>query len=167
MSSRTLVTDSQDVIGLKVEYMEPFVQAALTVLEEVSGSSPEPGPLGLAGTTFPAASTNIAARVGGCLAGDVVYSMSGPTARELAGMITGAKAHGFGRVMGSALARLGEMLARETGLALFRQGLDCVVSSPIIFQGLNVEFTVVEPALSVPIETSAGRLLVSVAVRNA
>jgi CheY-specific phosphatase CheX len=150
---------------LKVEYMKPFVQAACAVLEQVSGAA-RPGPLGLLGTTFPAASINVATRVGGSLRGDVVYSMSSRTAQKLAGLLIGAEAHGFGRLTGSGLARLGDMLAHETNRSLADLGLDCHVGSPTVFQGMNVEFSAAAPALAVSIETSAGQVDVNVAVKD-
>lgn len=149
-----------------MEYMEPFIQAARAVLEDVSKGRAVTGPLSLLGTTFPTAATNIAARIDGELSGDVVYSMSGSTAQRLSELLTGAETHRFGRAMGSGLSQLGAMLALRTGQKLSDQGHRCEVGSPIVFQGLNVEFTVTEPALAVPIETDAGEVYVSVAVSN-
>jgi len=151
---------------LKVEYIEPFVKAARSVLEQVSGDSVEAGILTLLGTTFPTASTNIAARIDGSLKGDVVYSMSGETAEKLAASITGTAARGFGRLTGCGLGRLGAMLAEQTSRTLDELGMNCEISSPIVFQGMNVEFAVPEPALSVPINTQAGEMYVSLAVRK-
>ncbi|MEN6521599.1 MAG: hypothetical protein ABFD46_10690 [Armatimonadota bacterium] len=151
---------------MKVEYMEPFVEAARSVLEQVAGGAVEPGMLSLLGTTFPTASTNIAARIDGSLKGDVVYSMSSETAQKLVTSVMGAETRGFGRTAGFGLNQLGAMLAEQTDRVLSEQGIDCEISSPIVFQGMNVEFAVPEPALSVPIDTEAGELKVSVAVRR-
>ena len=126
----------------------------------------EPGPLGLLGTTFPAACVNIATRVNGALRGDVVYSMSSLTAQMLAGRLVDAEIHGFGRLAGSGLAQLGDMLAMRSSQTLSEQGLGCEISSPTVFQGLNVEFSAIAPALSVPIDTDAGRIDINVAVRS-
>ena len=161
------ITYRQELISLKVEYMELFVQAASSVLKKYSEDSIEPGPLGLLGTTFPTASINIAARIKGSLEGDIVYSMSSQTAKKLAGVVTGTETHSFGRVMGSGLVRLGDMLADQTGRILKERGLHCEISSPTVFQGMNVEFSVTAPALAIPINTSAGRIDVNVAVNDA
>jgi chemotaxis protein CheX len=151
---------------LKVEYVEPFVEAARSVLERVANGPAQAGSLGLAGTTFSAASVNIAARISGILSGDVMYSMSNATAQKLAGAVTGSEARAFGRSMGQGLGQLGVMLARETTKILTERGLRCEISSPLVFQGLNVEFTVEEPALSVALATEAGQLSVNVAVSD-
>lgn len=151
---------------MKVEYVEPFVQAACSVFEQVTGGRAKPGPLGLLGATFPAACVNIATRVNGTLRGDVVYSMSSSTAQALAGRLVNAEIHGFGRLAGTGLAQLGNMLAEKSSWLLSEQGLGCLISSPTVFQGLNVEFSAIAPALSVPIDTDAGRIDVNVAVKN-
>jgi chemotaxis protein CheX len=151
---------------VKVEYMDPFVEAARAVLEEVCGGRAKPGALGLLGTTFATASINIAARIDGTLVGEVVYSMSSRTAQKLAGLLVKAETHGFGRLTGTGLAELGCMLAKESARLLAEQGHDCRFSSPIVFRGLNVEFSVIAPALTVPIDSDAGQVEVKVAVRN-
>jgi len=151
---------------LKVEYMEPFVQAVRSVLEQVSGGRAQAGPLSLLGTTFPTACTNIAVRVNGSLEGDVVYSMSSLTAQKLAGLLVGAETYGFGRLTGSGLIQLGNMLVQQTGRFLIERGIKCDVSSPTVFQGLNVEFSVTAPALAVSVDTEAGQVDINVAVRN-
>jgi chemotaxis protein CheX len=144
--------------------MEPFIQAAHSVLAQLSEGCVDTGSLNLAGTTFPTANTNIAAHVDGSLIGDLVYSMSGSTARKLACVITGNEVREFGRMMRQGLDQLGVMLTEETRRILCEQGLECEIGAPIIFQGLNVEFAAAEPALSVLVDTNAGQLNVSVAV---
>lgn len=159
-------TRAQKGNGLKVEYVEPFVEAASAVLRQVSGGSVKSQPLGMLGTMFPAACVNIVSRVDGSLRGDVVYSMSSMTAQKLAGLLVGAEPYGFGRLLGSGLSQLGDMLARETGSILNNRGLDCNISGPTVFQGLNVEFSSATPALAVPLDTAAGRIDINVAVRS-
>lgn len=146
--------------------MEPFVQAACSVLERVSGGPAEPGRLGLLGKTFPTACVNITSHVSGSLRGDVVYSMSGLTAQKLAGLLAETEVRGFGRLTGDGLAQLGEMLTKRTEQLLGEQGLKCGISGPTVFQGLNVEFSAIAPALAISISTDAGQVDVSVAVRN-
>ena len=146
--------------------MEPFVQAARLVLREVSGGGATAGPLGLLGNTFPTAATNIAAKLEGTLAGDVVYSMSVATAEQLAGNLAGREVHGFGRLMGAGLTELGKLLSERTSRLLAERGHECEVSAPVVFQGLNVEFTMTEPALAASIQTNVGQVNVSVAVTD-
>lgn len=146
--------------------MEPFVRAARSVLEAVSGGCAESGQLGLRGTTFPTAATNIAVRVNGTLEGDLIYSMSSQTARKLATKLTGREARVFGRVTGSGLSQLSSLLIEKTAEMLIQQGEQCEISNPTIFQGMNVEFSVNAPALAVPIDTDAGQVDINVAVRK-
>lgn len=146
--------------------MEPFIQAACLVLKRISGGRADTGPLGLMGTTFPTACVNIAARVSGNLQGDVVYSMSSQTAEKLAELLTGAEAHGFSRLTGSGLVQLGSMIAQETGCLLGRNGIDCEISRPTVFRGLNIEFSAVAPALGISVDTEAGQVDINLAVRH-
>ncbi len=146
--------------------MEPFIEGACSVLKRISGGRVETGALGLMGTTFPTACVNIAARVSGNLQGDIVYSMSSQTADKLAEMLTGARDHGFSRLTGSGLVKLGSMLAQETGCLLGRNGMHCEISRPTVFRGLNIEFSAVAPALAVSVDTDAGQVDINLAVRN-
>ena len=156
----------QEGIRLKIEYVEPFIEAACSVLGRISGGSAEAGPLNLLGTTFPTACTNIVIRISGTLQGEVVYSMTSQTAHKLTGKLVGAEVHGFGRLAGAGLIELGEKLVRHTGRLLAKRGMSCEISGPTVFQGLNVEFSVLSPALTMQISTAAGPVNVSVAVRN-
>lgn len=146
--------------------MEPFVEAACEVLEQVSGGPAVPGALSLLGTTFPSEAVNVGSQISGALDGDVVYGMSGQTAQKLAGLFTGVDAPGFGRAVGNGLAEFGGMMAGRTRRQLAQSGKECEVSSSAVFRGLNVEFFVKVPALSVPIDTAVGPVRVNVAVRN-
>ncbi len=146
--------------------MGPFLVAACSVLEEVSGSEVKRGSLNLLGARFPTAAVNIAARVDGSLAGGVVYSMTGLTAQELASRLTGRQCGRFDRVVGMGLGQLGVMFADATGRVLAQHGYSCRISGPTVFQGLNVEFSAEAPALCTPIETAAGAVDVNVAVKD-
>lgn len=151
---------------VKVEYIEPFIEAARSVLEDALGEKVTTGAISLSGTVFKSASVNLATRVDGTLNGEAVFSMSSQTAQRLSGLMTGTEARSFGKLMGNGLSELGRKLARTSADLLQSRGHNCQVSSPIVFQGLNVEFTAAEPALSIPIETEAGLVEVSVAVAN-
>lgn len=151
---------------MKTEHIEPFVESACTVLAGLSDTPVAQQPLSLLGTPFSTASINIAARVDGLLAGEIVYSMSGQTARSLASRVTGRECRGFGKTTGSGLALLGEMLAQDACRLLHSRGFPCSVSNPMVLQGLNIEFSTSAPALSVPIDTDAGEVSVNVAVRD-
>lgn len=142
------------------------MKAACEVLEQVSGGPVVPGTLSLQGTTFPSEAVNVGSQISGALDGDVVYDMSGTTAQKLAGLLTGVKTHGFGRAVGNGLAELGEKMAGETRRQLSESGRRCDISGPSVFRGLNVEFFMKAPALSVLIDTNAGPVRVNVAVRN-
>ena len=151
---------------MKVDFVEPFVRGACSVLERILGSPTALGQLSLLGMTYSVGNVNVAARVSGSLRGEVVYSMSSLTAQKFADLTVGGGARGFGPLTGSALARLGDMIGQETERLLSEMGQPCDVGSPIVLQGINVEFSAVTPALAVPIETDAGQVKVSVAVRD-
>lgn len=151
---------------MKVEYVESFVQAACAVLEQLSGCGVTPGALDLRGTVFPSASVNIVSVVNGALSGGVVYSMTCLTAQKLAGMVVGSGVHGFGKATGNGLSAIGQMLADRTRESLAGSGFDCEINGPVVFQGMNVEFSVSAPALAVSIDTGMGQVDVNVAVRN-
>ena len=151
---------------MKVEYMQPFVEAACAVLERISAGPARAGALSLLEATFASASVNVAAQVSGSLRGEVVYNMSSPTAKKLVGLIAGDEARGFGWLLGIGMARFGAMLGEETVRLLAEGGHQCQISGPLVFRAMNVEFALNAPGLSVPIETDAGQVHVNVAVCN-
>ena len=151
---------------MKVEYMEPFVRAACSVLERIAGGRADRRALELLGTTFPTACMNLAARISGDLQGEVVYSMSSETAKKLAKLLVGEGIHGFGRMTGKGLAALGGMLVEATEELLGRDGMICEMGRPTVFQGLNVEFSTADPALAVSVDTEAGQVDINLAVRD-
>ncbi len=152
---------------MKTEHIEPFIESACSVLAGLSDTPVTQQSLSLLGTPFSTASINIAARINGPLSGEVVYSMSGQTARSLASRVTGRECRDFGKTTGSGLAQLGAMLAEDVCRLLEARGYPCSVSSPMVLQGLNIEFSTAVPALSVPLDTDAGEVSVNVAVRDA
>jgi chemotaxis protein CheX len=153
-------------VQLKIEYTQPFLDSALVTLQCLSGSPATLGPLSLMGASFTGASVNVATRVRGSLEGDVICSMSYPTAQFLAEMTTGSAIHGFGEPLRRGLVGLAKMWGDQARLLLAEMGHECEVADPIVFQGLNVEMAMTQTALTAPIETLVGQVNVSVAVRN-
>jgi CheY-specific phosphatase CheX len=151
---------------LKIEYLDPFVDAVRDTLSDTLSCATTPGPVSLLGPTFYAAAVNVSAQVKGALNGPAVYSMSSETAQELAGRLTGVKTHGFGPQLGHGLSTLANMWTDSAKRRLMEMGLACEIDGVTVFHGLNVEFSVNEPALAAAVETDAGRVNVSVAVRH-
>lgn len=151
---------------MKIEYMQPFVEAACSALERVCGQPTTAGTLRLMDATFPGASVNLAMRVRGSLCGDVLCSMSDATARRLAAKVSGADVAGFGRVLHEGLVAFSDAWSAQAARILAETGFACEVDAPIVFRGLNVELATAQPALITPVETPSGQTLISVAVSD-
>ncbi len=153
------------VVGLKVEFVEPFVRSAEMVLAEVCGQAAA-GPLGLLGREFTANATSIAVCIEGHLAGEVVYSMSCKSAERMLSCIEEAGAtSGIARGH-NGLGRLGARLADRAVAELRRFGLECRAAEPIVVRGYAVEFSAAVPALTVVVNTACGDVAVNVAVSD-
>jgi CheY-specific phosphatase CheX len=79
-------------------------------------------------------------------------------------MVLGTEHHVFGRQVGGALSRLGDELSDTTMQLLSANGIECSITSPTVFQGMNIEFSSPSPALAVPIRMAAGQVDIIVAV---
>jgi len=151
---------------LKIELLDPFVDGVYATLNETLRCKASPGPMSLLGPAFYTSPVNVAVRVKGPVEGSAVYSMSSETAQELTGRLTGVRPNGLGPELGKGLSDLGAMWVERASQGLRKMGLTCEMGGVIVFHGLNVQYFGDEPALAAPVETDAGRVDVSVAVRD-
>lgn len=138
---------------MKVEYVSPFVEAAVSVLGQVIGAASTRGSLSVKPQTFTSEQINIVCEIVGPIQGQVLYGMSQLTAIRIASqMMGGEKLTMFDTLAASAVAELGNMISGNALTLLSSSGYACDISPPNIIQGANVRCCKVElPALVIPI----------------
>jgi chemotaxis protein CheX len=137
---------------MRVEYINPFISAAYSVLEMVLGVQPEKGQLAMRPGIFTTQQCSIVMGVTGKVEGTVIYGMSLPTADKIASHMIGQPIRTFDALAASAIAELGNMITGNAAALLAEKGYTCDISPPSIIRGSNVKISTVNtPALVVPI----------------
>lgn len=138
---------------MKVEYISPFVEASLNVLETIVNSTPERGQLSARPQVFTTQQVNIVCGITGAIEGQVIYGMSIIGADKLASKMLGAPVVTFDQLAASAIAELGNMISGNSMTLLSSQGYSCDITPPTIVKGSNVKISTLNiPALVIPLK---------------
>ena len=152
---------------MRVEYINPFVEAAFNVLTEVLGVELTRGELYLKETSQPA--LGVAAFVGlaGDVEGRVLLDMSGDTALEIASAMNGEELKELDSLGIATITELANMITGQAVTKLHDLGYKFDLTPPSLITGENivVSDSGVE-ALIVPVELPQGKLEVNVAIRE-
>ncbi|MBC7286479.1 MAG: chemotaxis protein CheX [Armatimonadetes bacterium] len=154
-----------EVLALRVEYVEPFIQAAFYVLQEVAGAKCERGPLSMRkGTTFTTNEITVVVGVTGQIQGMGLYGMSVATALKVAGAMMGQELVALDEMALSAVSELGNMVSGQAATLLAEAGLQCDITPPTVIRGVGIEISVHVPVLTVPVSTDKGNISIDIAV---
>ena len=152
---------------MRVEYINPFVEAAFSVLKEVLAEELKRGELYLKSTSQPV--LGVAAIIGltGEVEGRVLIDMSKETALGVASAMNEEKLSDFGDLGKATIGELANMIAAQAVTKLADIGFEFDLTPPAIITGENMQVNDgnVE-ALIVPIVMSHGKLEINVAVRE-
>ncbi len=152
---------------MRVEYINPFVEAAFNVLKEVLQADIRRGELYLKSTTMPV--LGVAALVGlaGDVEGRVMFDMSKPTALAVASAMNGEQLSNFDELVKATITELANMITAQAVTKLHDLGFRFDLTPPALFTGDNMEVSDHEvEALIVPMETPQGKIEINVAIRE-
>ncbi len=152
---------------MRVEYINPFVEAAFNILKEVVDSDIKRGELYLKSTSQPVLGVAAIVGLAGDVEGRVLFDMAQPTALAIAGQMNGEELTSFDDLAKATITELANMITAQAVTKLHELGFTFDLTPPAIFTGENMEISDsgVE-ALIVPIELSQGKLEINVAVRE-
>ncbi len=152
---------------MRVEYINPFVEAAFNVLKEVLNTEVKRGELYLKSTSQPV--MGVAALVGlaGNVEGRVLFDMSFDTALAVASDMNGEKLEKLDDLAKATITELANMITAQAVTKLHELGFTFDLTPPAIFTGENMEVTDSEvEALIVPMVLPQGKIEINVAVRE-
>jgi chemotaxis protein CheX len=154
---------------MRVEYINPFVEATFNVLKEVLNTDVKRGELYLKSTTM--AIQGVAALVGlaGDVEGRVLFDMTRETALEVAGAMNGQKFTQLDELAKSTIQELANMITAQAVTKLHDLGFKFDLTPPALFTGENMEVSnnLKVEALIVPMQLGPhGKLEVNVAIRE-
>ncbi len=152
---------------MRVEYINPFVEAAFNILKEVVDSDIKRGELFLKSTSQPVLGVAAIVGLAGDVEGRVLFDMAENTALAIAGQMNGETLTELNDLAKATITELANMITAQAVTKLHELGFTFDLTPPAIFTGENMEVSDsgVE-ALIVPIELNQGKLEINVAVRE-
>lgn len=146
---------------MNVEYINPFIEASQSVMAMMTGKSPKLGRVYLRKSPFQ--SDNIAVIVGltGKIRGQVIISLSKPTALHVASMMMGGMpVPEFDEISKSAISELANMIMGNTATLLANRGIGIEITPPSLLMGDNLTITPSNMrTICVPLELDDGHLM--------
>jgi chemotaxis protein CheX len=153
---------------MRVEYINPFVEAAFNVLKEVLDTDVKRGDLYLKSTTM--SIMGVAALVGlaGDVEGRVLFDMTKTTALNIAGAMNGEEFSVLDDLAKATITELANMITAQAVTKLHDLGFKFDLTPPALFTGENMEISNREvEALIVPMELGThGKIEINVAIRE-
>jgi chemotaxis protein CheX len=152
---------------MRVEYINPFVEAAYNIIKEVLQTDVERKDLYLKKTTQPV--MGVAALVGlaGDVEGRVLIDMSQETAIKIASTMNGEELTSMDELVKATITELANMITAQAVTKLFDLGFKFDLTPPSIITGENMSVSNADvEALIVPLEMPQGLVEINVAIRE-
>ena len=152
---------------MRVEYINPVVETAYSVLKEVLNGEVKRGDLYLKSTSMPV--MGVVAVVG--LAGDVearvLFDMTMETAMKIASRMNMEELTAFDELAKATITELANLITAQAVTKLHDLGFKFDLTPPALFTGEKMEIANQEvEALIVPMITEQGKIEVNVAIRE-
>ena len=152
---------------MRVEYINPFVEAAFNVLKEVIGPELKRGELYLKKTSQSVLGVTAIIGLTGDVQGRVLFDMSSETAVKIASAMNGEELAGMDELAKATIAELANMITGQAVTKLHDLGFTFDLTPPALITGDSMEVSDSDTeALIVPVETPQGKLEINVAVRE-
>ncbi|MGE5589064.1 MAG: chemotaxis protein CheX [Bacillota bacterium] len=153
---------------MKAEFINPFVSAALQVLQTECRVTARKGQISI--QESPLASDDLTVLIGvtGRVQGLVLYNMSEKTAKSMVSAMTGEPIPVFDKMSESAIAELGNVITGIASGELEAAGYPCTIAPPSLISGRGVMIsTLTIKRLVIPLELDAmGSIQIHVALRE-
>ena len=153
---------------MKVEFLNPVIQAATEVLESELGTETERGNLRLQKSSTTTDEVTALVGVTGTVSGMVMYSMSQATALGIASRLMGQEFDDFDDLAQSGIGELGNVITGRAGVLLSEAGYPSNITPPALVVGKGTMVTTLDlNRLVFPLETDVGSLEVQIVLKAA
>lgn len=152
---------------MRVEYIEPFVAAAMNILESELGIQVERGSLRADGSYFTTKEVSVLIGITGEVEGNVVYGVHRSVALDIAGKMMGQPQKQLDDLAKSAIAELGNIITGHASAIFEKNKIACAISPPslIIGKGTRIQ-TAGIPRLIIPLDIGFGEIEIGVSLRE-
>lgn len=144
---------------MNVEFINPFVGAAMTVLQTMLNEEPKRGQIAVMPACFTNDQVNVVLGVVGHVTGTVILGMSLVTADRIASTMIGYPVKTFDALASSAVGELGNMISGHALCEMAAAGIICDLAPPTVIRGSNVRISMGNSAaIKIPLELTQGTL---------
>ena len=152
---------------MRVEYINPFVEAAFNTIKTVLGVDIVRGKLYLKDTSQPVLGVAVLVGLAGDVEGRVIFDMEKTTALKIASDMNGETLTEMDELVKATIMELANMITGTAVTRLQDLGFSFDLTPPVLFSGEKMELanTGVE-ALIVHVDLPQGRLEINVAIRE-
>jgi len=152
---------------MKAEFINPFLQAATTVLESELGSAPQRGNIGLQRSAYTSNEVTAVVGVTGTVSGMVMFSMAESTARSMVGVMMGQEFPEFDALAQSGIAEIGNVITGRAAVLLAEAGFPSDLAPPMLIVGKGTLLSTLDvQRLVIPLESEFGSIEVQVALKE-
>ncbi|WP_219838523.1 chemotaxis protein CheX [Paenibacillus sp. R14(2021)] len=137
---------------MKAEYINPFLESAKIVIEQVIQIRPSTGQLGVKDIKFVESYIWIQIGINGQMNGDIVFGLSEEVALKMVSAMMGGYAISEMDEMGkSAISELGNMISGNASTMLFNQGVRVDITPPKVVHSAQAAGFKETKALTIPL----------------
>ncbi|MFD2610839.1 chemotaxis protein CheX [Paenibacillus gansuensis] len=137
---------------MKAEYINPFLEAARIVIEQVINIRPSTGALGVKDVVFVEKYVWIQIGMTGQMSGDIVFGLHEEVAlRLVSAMMGGYHITEMDDMTQSAISELGNMISGNASTMLFNQGVRVDITPPKLMHSASAAAFVPKRALTIPL----------------
>jgi chemotaxis protein CheX len=153
---------------MKVQLVNPFVTAAVTVLSEETGQPVQRGGIQLEVDPYTTEDVTALIGISGEVRGSMFLSMSETTALCILSTLLGQPFEQFDSLAQSGIAELANVVAGTAATALAVTGTQSTITPPLMIIGAGARLSAVDiQRIAVPLTTSCGIVKVHVGLRDA
>ena len=157
---------------MRVEYINPFVESAMSVLKSTVSENVKRGTPKLSTSINNIQGVAIIVGLAGQVSGRVVLDMSEETALNVASSMNGERLDSLDELVSATLTELGNMITGNAITKLHELGFKFDLTPPALFVGQKMEIAALGgttdsvEALIVPLISDCGKIEVNVSIRE-
>ncbi|GIP41272.1 chemotaxis protein CheX [Paenibacillus sp. J31TS4] len=137
---------------MKAEYINPFLESARSVIEQLIQVKPTTGSLGIKDIKFVESYLWIQIGLRGEMKGDIVFGLHEDVALKLvSAMMGGFVLTELDEIGRSAISELGNMISGNASTMLFNQGITVDITPPVVLHSAESAGFDPKRALSIPL----------------
>ena len=152
---------------MNIEFLNPFVEAAMEVLDADTDLTVLRGELALERDPVKVGSVTVVFSIEGRISGMVIYSLADKTALQLVSSIKGKRFDVLDNIAQSGIAEICNVITGRASMKLDEAGYSAKISPPRLILGRDTIISSLElPCVLVPLVTEVGTLAAHLALRE-